>query len=114
MCNKFTTILQSISCEDDSPLQKLQIGALAFFGLQLRDAVSRFSRITIAKVTSFPGFSRTRPYEERERERGRERERRREAERDTHPGWVWSRGSRTKLILREESFVSQFCVLFTQ
>ena len=69
MCNKFTTILQSISCEDDSPLRKLQIGELAFIGRQLRDAVSRFSRVSVAKVTSFPGFSRTRPYEARERER---------------------------------------------
>ena len=86
MCNKYATILQSISCEDDSPLQKLQIGALAFFGLQLRDAVSRFSRITIAKVTSFPGFSRTRPYEEREREREREAERQRG--RETHTPWL--------------------------
>ena len=37
-----------------------------------------------------------------------------ERAREKDPGWVWSRGSRTKLILREESFVSQFCVLFTQ
>ena len=35
-----------------------------------------------------------------------ERERERERERD--PDWVWSHGSRTKLILRKESFVSQF------
>ena len=36
------------------------------------------------------------------------------SEREKDPGWVWSCGSRTKLILREKSFVSQFCVLFTQ
>ena len=34
-------------------------------------------------------------------------------EREREPGWVWSHGSRTKLILREKSFASQFCVLFT-
>ena len=38
----------------------------------------------------------------------------REREREKDPGWVWSCGSRTKLTLREESFVSQFCVSFTQ
>ena len=37
-----------------------------------------------------------------------------EREREKDPGWVWSCGSTTKLILREKSFVSQFCVLFTQ
>ena len=41
-------------------------------------------------------------------------EREREREREKDPGWVWSCGSRTKLTLREESFVSQFCVSFTQ
>ena len=30
-----------------------------------------------------------------------------ERERERDPGWVWSRGSRTKLIPMEESFVSQ-------
>ena len=38
----------------------------------------------------------------------------REREREKDPGWVWSCGSRTKLTLREESFVSQCCVSFTQ
>ena len=33
------------------------------------------------------------------------------SERERHPGWVWSRGPRTKLIPREESFVSQFFCL---
>ena len=32
-----------------------------------------------------------------------------ERERERHPGWIWSHVSRTKLILRKESFVSQFC-----
>ena len=36
-----------------------------------------------------------------------------EREREKDPGWVWLCGSRTKLILREKSFVSQFCGLFT-
>ena len=34
-----------------------------------------------------------------------------ERERERDPGWVWSRGPRTKLIPREESFVSQFLCL---
>ena len=42
-------------------------------------------------LTSFPGFSLTRP-----------------TERERDPGKRWSRGSRTKLFLREESFVSHF------
>ena len=40
---------------------------------------------------SLPGISPTRPYGARE-------------------SWVWSRVSRTKWIVRDESFVSQFCV----
>ena len=44
-------------------------------------------------ATSFPGFSPTRPTK-------------RERERD--PGKRWSRGFRTKLFLKEESFVSHF------
>ena len=51
----------------------------------------------VGHPTSFPGFSPTRPME-------------RERERD--PGKRWSRGSGTKLFLREESFVSHFCVWF--
>ena len=35
-----------------------------------------------------------------------------ERERERDPGWVWSRGPRTKLIPSEESFVSQFFVWF--
>ena len=54
--------------------------------------------LSICQSTTFPVFSPTRPYGVRKRD----------------PGWVWSCGSRTKLILREKSFVSQFCVLFTQ
>ena len=34
----------------------------------------------------------------------------RASERERDPGWVWSRVFRTKLILREESFVSLLCV----
>ena len=49
--------------------------------------------ISTVYTTSFPGFSPTRPTE---RERMRD------------PGKRWSRGSRTKLFLREESFVSHF------
>ena len=47
--------------------------------------------------TSFPGFSPTRPTE-----RARERD----------PGKRWSCGSRAKLFLREESFVSHFFFWF--
>ena len=32
-------------------------------------------------------------------------------ERERDPGWVWSRGPTTKLIPREESFVTQFFCL---
>ena len=53
-------------------------------------------------ATSFPGFSPTHPME-----RARERER--------DPEKRWSRGSRTKLTLREESFVSHFlCLVYLQ
>ena len=55
---------------------------------------------TALSATSFPGLPPTRPTE-------------RERERD--PGKRWSRGSRTKLILREESFVSHFfCPVYSQ
>ena len=37
-----------------------------------------------------------------------------EWERERDPGWVWSCGSRTKVIMTEVSLVSQFCVSFTQ
>ena len=36
------------------------------------------------------------------------------SERERDPGWVWSRGPRTKLILREESFVPQIFSPFSQ
>ena len=37
------------------------------------------------------------------------------SERERDPGKRWSRGSRTKLILREESFVSHcFCLVYSQ
>ena len=51
----------------------------------------------VPRVLSYPSLRSARA---RARERERERER--------HPGWVWSRGPRTKLIPREESFVSKF------
>jgi hypothetical protein len=47
MCNKFMVILNSISFESDTTLQKLQICTFAYIGLQLRDAISRFSRVNI-------------------------------------------------------------------
>lgn len=49
LCHKFTSILKAISREDDSPQQQLQICTFAFIGLQLRDAISRFSRVTITE-----------------------------------------------------------------
>ena len=63
-----------------------------------------FSCISLKNISkfsiSFPRFSPTRPTE-------------RERERD--PGKRWSRGSRTKLILRERSFVSHFfCLVYSQ
>ena len=50
-------------------------------------------------ATSFPRFSPTLPTE-------------RERERD--PGKRLSRGSRTKLFLSEESFVSHFCLVYSR
>ena len=55
---------------------------------------------TIKAPTSFPGFPPTSPYGAMLR-----------SERERHPGWVFSRGPRTKLIPRKESFVSQFFCL---
>ena len=60
----------------------------------------------VPRVLSYP------PYRARGRERERERERDRQRERERDPGKRLSRGSRTKLILREESFVSHFFVWF--
>ena len=54
---------------------------------------------SLQDTTSFPGFSPARPTE-------------RERERERDPGKRWSRGSRTKLFLREESFVSHSFVWF--
>ena len=44
-CHNFMSILKAISHED-SPQQQLQICMFAFIGLQLRDVISRFSRVT--------------------------------------------------------------------
>ena len=43
------SILKAILHEDDSPQQQLQIRTFAFIGLQLRDTISQFSRVTIAE-----------------------------------------------------------------
>ena len=48
-CHNFMSILKAILREDDSPQQQLQICTFAFVGLQLRDTISRFSRVTIAE-----------------------------------------------------------------
>ena len=47
MCHKFMHIVKAVSCESDSPLQMLKASTFAFIGLQLRDATSRFSRVSI-------------------------------------------------------------------
>lgn len=47
MCQKFASILEAISRDDDTPQQQLQISSFAFIGLLIRDAISRFSRVTI-------------------------------------------------------------------
>ena len=49
MCQRFTSILEAISHDDDTPQQQLQISSFAFIGLQLRDPISRFSRVTITE-----------------------------------------------------------------
>lgn len=48
-CHNVMSILKAILREDDSPQQQLQICTFAFVGLQLRDTISRFSRVTIAE-----------------------------------------------------------------
>lgn len=47
MCHKYMLLLDSISRESDPPETKLMIATLAYCGLQLRDAVSLFSRVEI-------------------------------------------------------------------
>ena len=46
-CHKFMSVVTAISCDDDRPVHKLQICAFAFIGLQLRDSISRFTRVII-------------------------------------------------------------------
>lgn len=42
-------LLQAISSPNDTPVQQLQICSFAFIGLQLRDAISRFSRVSVTQ-----------------------------------------------------------------
>ena len=46
-CHKFMFLINAISSDGDSPRDKLQLHAYAYVGLQLRDSVSRFSRILV-------------------------------------------------------------------
>ena len=46
-CQKFMTLIKAISCDEDDPINRLQLCAFAFVGLQLRDCISRFSRVTV-------------------------------------------------------------------
>ena len=48
-CNNFRSILKASSRENDSPQQQLQVCMFTFIGLHLRDAISRFSRVTITE-----------------------------------------------------------------
>ena len=41
------TLIKALSCDEDDPISRLQLCAFAYVGLQLRDSVSRFSRVTI-------------------------------------------------------------------
>ena len=49
MCHKFMHLLQAISSPNDIPIQQLQICSFVFIGLQLRDAISRFSRVSVTQ-----------------------------------------------------------------
>ena len=49
MSHKFMHLLQAISFRNDTPVQQLQICSFAFIGLQLRDALSRFSRVSVTQ-----------------------------------------------------------------
>lgn len=40
-------LIKAISCDEDDPISRLQLHAFAYVGLQLRDSVSRFSRVTV-------------------------------------------------------------------
>ena len=54
------------------------VGALKFFFIIMGRSLVQRARLLSSLSTSFPGFSPTRPYGERERERERERDRERE------------------------------------
>ena len=41
------TLIKATSCDEDDPINRLQLCAFAYVGLQLRDSVSRFSRVTV-------------------------------------------------------------------
>lgn len=47
LCHKYMHLLKAISCNHDSPSDSLRIAVLAFVGLRLRNATSRFSRVII-------------------------------------------------------------------
>ena len=47
LCHKYMHLLKAISCNHDNPSDSLHIVVLAFVGLQLRNATSRFSRVII-------------------------------------------------------------------
>lgn len=49
MCHKFMHLLQAISFPNDTLVQQLQICSFAFIGLQLRDAISRFSHVSVTQ-----------------------------------------------------------------
>ena len=49
MCHKFMHLLLAISFPNDTSVQQLQICSFAFISLQLRDAVSRFSRVSVTQ-----------------------------------------------------------------
>lgn len=46
-CQKFMTLIKAISCDEDDPINRLQLCAFAFVGVQLRDCISKYSRITV-------------------------------------------------------------------
>lgn len=45
LCQNFMSLINIISCDSDPPETKLKTATLAYCGLQLRDAVSLFSRV---------------------------------------------------------------------
>ena len=49
-CRKFMFVLQALSNPADSPETQLRLASIAFCCIQLRDAVSYFSRVNITQV----------------------------------------------------------------